>query len=482
MASDQDDDDSGNGLSTPASAWTTLIDAPAATEPVPRPMESLRSRLARWRGALGGAARLFRPAEAQSPPLPSAPEAAAMPPEAETAPMDPARVLSDIRAALRRLPPKGNSDLPPNPASLHRLLSDRLPPTDFEAIDLLHDCFPRGTRNSTSRALLAVARNLTRTFGHSGRLPIAGGKAWTMLDSDVFSDELADELTRIGDFILHWQATEKTFLILEFAEIELIEYLFESLDPGRHATLLTRVMEFKVLSSRRAGLLRRVPARVRRRVEAGHGAVSPPLRRYVDDTLAMLDQLAGPGSFAAVANAALTAHAEVERIAAQMTAALPPPSPPPEPPPLHPLMRGLAAPPPAPAPASAAPPEPPTEPTPARPTRRRFTKAQKTEAVLRVLQGEPSEAVAASLGIAAKQLDDWRNAFLDAGNAGLTGQAAPPPPQPPSEPSMDDLKSRLHALIETVEHLSSQIAQIPDSPPEPPPTERKRGRAREKGR
>lgn len=468
MVSDQDDDEHGEETIGVTSAWTTLVEDPGGRESGVHPSESLRSRLIRWRDALGGAARLFRSPETahhSSVPLrPAVPEAD----EIALPPLDPARLLAGIHAALARMPAKGRADLPGNHAALYCLLADQPPRVDFEAIDLLHDCFPRGTRNSDSRVLLAVARNLTRAFGRPGRLPITSGKAWTMLEAELFADELADELARIGDFILHWQASEKTFLILEFAEVELIEYLFESLDPGRHAGLLARVMDFKVLSGRRMGLLRRIPARLRRRIEAAHGAVSPLLRRHVDDTLALLDQLAGPGSFAAVANAALAAHAEVERMAAQMSSALPAPARPVEPPPLHPLMRGLAAPeippeslPEAASPAAAALPEPEREPElPAtRPVRRRFTKAHKTEVVLRVLQGESAEAVAASVGITVKQLREWQDAFLDAGNAGLTGAQA-------AEPSIDDLRSRLHSLIETVELLSSQIAQIPE-PDEP---------------
>jgi transposase-like protein len=464
MASDQDDDERGEEPAGMTSAWTTLVEDAGGREPGVHLSESLRSRLIRWRDALGGAARRFRSSEtahqSPEPVRPAAPEAA----ETALPPLDPARMLAGIHAALARMPAKGHADLPGNHAALYRLLADQPPQVDFEAIDLLHDCFPRGTRNSDSRVLLAVARNLTRAFGRPGRLPITSGKAWTMLEAELFADELADELARIGDFILHWQASEKTFLILEFAEVELIEYLFESLDPGRHAGLLARVMDFKVLSGRRMGLLRRIPARLRRRIEAAHGAVSPLLRRHVDDTLALLDQLAGPGSFAAVANAALAAHAEVERMAAQMSSALPAPARSVEPPPLHPLMRGLAAPeslPEAASPAAAALPEPEREPElPAtRPVRRRFTKAHKTEVVLRVLQGESAEAVAASVGITVKQLREWQAAFLDAGNAGLTGAQA-------AEPSIDDLRSRLHSLIETVELLSSQIAQIPE-PDEP---------------
>ncbi|TAN79406.1 MAG: hypothetical protein EPN20_00480, partial [Magnetospirillum sp.] len=74
----------------------------------------------------------------------------------------------------------GTLDLPENLESLARLLLT--PPDDFAAQDLLHDCWPRGSASITSRALLAVAVNLSRNFGLPGKLPMAAAKAWRMLD------------------------------------------------------------------------------------------------------------------------------------------------------------------------------------------------------------------------------------------------------------------------------------------------------------
>ena len=205
------------------------------------------------------------------------------------APFDPEAALARLRSALRQLPDKGEVAIPGNLQSLDRLLIDPPPSLDFEAADLLHDCFPRGTRHSDNRVLLAVARNLTRNFGRPGRLPMTSGKAWTMLNPAVYADQMAAQLAEISDFVLTWQAQEKSFLILEFAEVELIEFLFEHLHPRRHGALLIKVMDFKVLSTRRAGLLRRIPARVRRFVQHTAGADPSVPLTYAKDSATLLE-------------------------------------------------------------------------------------------------------------------------------------------------------------------------------------------------
>ncbi|WP_146747673.1 helix-turn-helix domain-containing protein [Paramagnetospirillum kuznetsovii] len=394
--------------------------------------------------------------------------------------VDPAEAKARIDFILQRLPPKGDPSIPGNLSSLALLLADQPACLDFQAVDLLHDCFPRGTRNSDSRLLMAVARNVTRNFGQPGRLPISSGKAWTMLDPDLFNDEMAAQLAAICNFVRNWQTTQSSFLILEFAEIELIEYLFENMHPVRHASLLLKVMEFKVLSARRVGLLRRIPARVRRFVQNPGGRSAAVVRTYVDDTISLLNTLTGPEHFAAVSMAARIALAELEKIVAQMeTAALPALSlgtvggaaP------LHPVMRGLgdsgggAS---AVAPAVVAPPAASSLPVTQIPRSaamsggqkspsagRRLTKKQKTEAVMRVLHGEEPEWVALSVGVSPKQVSMWRDAFLDGGNAALgkTQRKAQS-----VDPSIDELKDKLQSLIKTVEHLSSRIAETASAP------------------
>ena len=441
-------------------------------------MERLRASLPQWRETLGATLKsLHFPEVTALAPVSAYPHsnpAASAP----LPPLDPAQVRAMVERIMGLLPPRGDPTLPDNLQSLGHLLSDTPPSDDFIAADLLHDCFPRGIRNSDSRVLMAIARNLTRNFGRAGRLPITSGKAWTMIDPVLFSDELAAQLAAICQYVLNWQAKRKDFLILEFAEVELIEYLFENLHPRRHAKLLISVMDFKALSLRRMGLIRRIPARIRRMVHSAqghhhHGLDPAEVQSYVNDTLALLDYFGRPDSFAAVATAAKAARTEVEKLAAPLNQPLPVAALPEPAAPLHPVMRGLGSPSPAAQPAAAPPePSPPRQMTsPAPAPRRRFTRKQKTEAVMRVLHGEEAGWVAVEMGIDPDQLSAWRDAFLDGGNAALTQPAAKPrrPRKTAQEPSVDELKGQLQSLIKTVELLSTQMAQIPAALPAPEP-------------
>lgn len=503
------------GLGRLAASWRYLA------EPAER-----HALLQHARGGLSRVMRSFhRPAMAASmesagPPvvLPSAmSEPDAVPP------FDPEAALARLRSALRQLPEKGEVVVPGNLQSLDRLLADPPPAMDFEAADLLHDCFPRGTRHSGNRVLLAAARNLTRNFGRPGRLPMTSGKAWTMLDPAVFADQMAAQLAEISDFVLTWQGQEKSFLILEFAEVELVEYLFEHLHPRRHGALLIKVMEFKVLSTRRAGLLRRIPARVRRFVQHTAGADPSVPLSYARDSATLLELIERRVGFRPVAEAAATARAEVEKIVARLSPPPPAPGnpatplpPPGEPPPaakpgLEQIMQALgssadpsvprpptgapgrisAAPPAAPAVQAvsvAAPPRSGTLPVPSAPLRKRFDNRQKTEAVMRVLSGESREQVAAAVGAPTDLLDRWMESFLNGGTSALAPKAKASAKEgkprkargktTAEAASLDDLKSKLQALLQTVEVLSTQIqspppeteqAPLPALPPPPAP-------------
>lgn len=194
--------------------------------------------------------------------------------------------------------------------------------TDSEALDILFAGWPRDTANSASPELLAVARNLACQFGLPGRTPLAASRAWRMLDPATFEAEFAAQLTAIETFIRDWQTQRESFLILEFGEIELIESLFEALPPGRHAALLTNVMNFKVLSGRRLGLLRRIPMRLRK-------TTAPMLaaQRHSDaltamaDAKALLERIADPLGFAPIVEAANSATREVEKLMRQAATA-----------------------------------------------------------------------------------------------------------------------------------------------------------------
>lgn len=225
---------------------------------------------------------------------------------------------------------KGETALPPRLDALAQLLSDPPPPQDFIALDALYACWPKNTQDCPSRALLAVAQNLSRNFGLPGKLPMASAKAWRMLSPTVFEAELAQRLSDVGGFIADWQKSQRTFLILEFSEIELVEYLFEALHPGYHADILAGVMNFKVLSNRRLGLLRRIPARIRRQV-------APLLPDHKEKALvemahakALLERVAGETGFAPIVETAAKAVEELDKMM-KATANIGAPPPPPGP-------------------------------------------------------------------------------------------------------------------------------------------------------
>lgn len=224
---------------------------------------------------------------------------------------------------------KGETALPARLDALAQLLSDPPPPQDFIALDALYACWPKNTQDCPSRALLAVAQNLSRNFGLPGKLPMASAKAWRMLSPTVFEAELAQRLSDVGSFIADWQKTQRTFLILEFSEIELVEYLFEALHPGYHADILAGVMNFKVLSNRRLGLLRRIPARIRRQV-------APLLPDHKEKALvemahakALLERVAGETGFVPIVETAAKAVEELDKMmkATANIGAPPPPGP-----------------------------------------------------------------------------------------------------------------------------------------------------------
>ncbi|MBX9634726.1 MAG: helix-turn-helix domain-containing protein, partial [Magnetospirillum sp.] len=178
----------------------------------------------------------------------------------------------------------------------------------------LYNCWPKATVNSNSRALLAVAHNLSRNFGLPGKLPMASSKAWRMLSTTTFEPELAQRLVDVGSFIADWQKTQRTFLILEFGEVELIEHLFEALQPSSHGDLLAAVMNFKVLSNRRMGLLRRIPNRLKRQV-------TPMLPDRKEEALvimahskALLEKVADPSGFAPIVDTAGKMLEELEKM------------------------------------------------------------------------------------------------------------------------------------------------------------------------
>lgn len=224
----------------------------------------------------------------------------------------------------------GDADLPERLDALALLLSDPPPTQDFTALDALYACWPKTTQNSSSRTLLAVAYNLSRNFGLPNKLPMSSSKAWRMLSPTIFESELAQRLVDVGTFIADWQKTQRTFLMLDFGEVELIEHLFESLHPGTHADLLAGVMNFKVLSNRRMGLLRRIPNRLKRQLAPLLPDRKEEALIVMAHTKALLERLADPSGFTPIVNTADKMLEELDKMM-KATAAMgapPPPAPP----------------------------------------------------------------------------------------------------------------------------------------------------------
>ena len=276
-------------------------------------------------------------------PQPQPPEPPVAAPEPETLPPPPAEELTGLAAladayiaAYRPAgspPPHvfGDATLPPDTDAVEKLLADPPPATDFDALDLLNASWGKGAQNCTNRALLAAAYNLTRNFGLPGKLPMASSKAWRMLDSQAFRWDMANQLRTIGQFIADWQKAQKTFLILEHGEIELIENLFEALDPAEHLDLMAGVMNFKVLSNRRMGLIRRIPTRLKKQVQtllpAGHAQALTILAH----NKALLERIADPNGFAPIVDTAVKMLEEIDKLMKMAAAASAPQLPPQQP-------------------------------------------------------------------------------------------------------------------------------------------------------
>ena len=317
-----------------------------------------------------------------------------------------------------------------DPGSVAAYLEHTNSLSDLDALDLVQIAFPRSTRRSHHAAGLAIARVATQPFGTENRLPLTALYAWSMLDHVQFGDAFAAQFSAISAFVLNWQTDERDFLVLDPSEIALIELLFEGLHPRKHGLLAAKVMDFKVLSNRRMGLVRRFPTRVERMLDA---ATSPESTEaaigYAKDCLALLDHMARPEGFTPIIEEAKLAAAKIVK-AIQKTMASQPP-----------VLPAL------PAPAA------PTQVTVAPP--KRLTKRHRTEAALRYLRGEAVTDIARSLGVKAAAIEGWAEAFLAGGASALAAKDkanANAPTQAPTE--MEDLKARVEELTRLVDTLS----------------------------
>lgn len=86
---------------------------------------------------------------------------------------------------------------------------------------------------------------------------------------------------------------------------------------------------------------------------------------------------------------------------------------------------------------------------------RRMTTGRKRDAVLRLLRGEPLEIVARDLAVTAADLSGWRDAFLDAGSAGLRSRA-----RDARDETIDRLRTKVGELTMDAELLQVKIARL----------------------
>lgn len=90
----------------------------------------------------------------------------------------------------------------------------------------------------------------------------------------------------------------------------------------------------------------------------------------------------------------------------------------------------------------------------------RMSRQRKTAAVLRLLRGEDLETVSRGLGVTAATLTHWRDAFLAAGEAGLSSR-----PKDGEEVESDRLKAKLGGMLLERELLEAKIAILEDGRP-----------------
>lgn len=246
-------------------------------------------------------------------PLPAEGAPAAPPPAPSPAPTD--LPPGPVDTLLGQAAPSGlgSLEMPERLDLLAALLAQ--PADDFIAQDLLANCWPR-LGGETSRAALAVALNLAHHFARPERLPMACLKAWRLLDPVTFRPALVHRLATLCALARQSDAPGSVLLPLDYGEIELIEYLYETLDPGDEIAVLAEVMTLAGLGGRRLALIRRMPIRARRRLEA----VDPPERAALRPGLvrsrALLDHLGATLADPALAQAARHATGDLDRLIA----------------------------------------------------------------------------------------------------------------------------------------------------------------------
>lgn len=90
----------------------------------------------------------------------------------------------------------------------------------------------------------------------------------------------------------------------------------------------------------------------------------------------------------------------------------------------------------------------------------RFSSKRKTEAVLRLLQGEDLDTLSRELGVTASRLSQWRDEFLAAGEAGLKSR------QPDSrDKRIRELQAKVGELTMDLEASRKAVSRLKDGRP-----------------
>lgn len=146
-----------------------------------------------------------------------------------------------------------------------------IPEEDFKALDEVRRQWGRVDGSVRCLHLVRAALRLASWVGSPRSRPLAALAAWNLLDPSLMGDAAQACLSRIMDGLLAEQASSSDLVVLDPVEVELIGILYERLNPENPEDLvqMRRLMELKMLSVSRLGLLRRFPTRVKRLVKSG---------------------------------------------------------------------------------------------------------------------------------------------------------------------------------------------------------------------
>ncbi|TQE98732.1 MAG: helix-turn-helix domain-containing protein [Spiribacter salinus] len=98
--------------------------------------------------------------------------------------------------------------------------------------------------------------------------------------------------------------------------------------------------------------------------------------------------------------------------------------------------------------------------SPSKKDRGRFSSKRKTQAVLRLLQGEDLDSLSRELGVTAQRLSQWRDEFLAAGEAGLKSR------QPDSrDDKIRELQAKVGELTMDLEASREAVARLKEGRP-----------------